>query len=196
MLSVTNLATFQQTWFNPQRGSKPQTFQRSSLEAAQSTAQHGSCDFCQWETCTGEDDFGRSGPGQCPSAPWCLHAGKGCGRSHYLRVWPCGALLQWSGALDPESCSLGGHAQALPSLRTCVELVVWSCTSLACPSAVPGQQSSCNTALWACISAQSFQAFGHSPSPAADGPHHQPDAALPAAPLQDAGTRGLPLPAR
>ena len=120
MLSVTNLATFQQTWFNPQRGSKPQTFQRSSLEAAQSTAQHGSCDFCQWETCTGEDGFGRSGPGQFLSVPWSLHAGKGYGRSQYLRAWPCVALSQCFGwqahcDLDITGISLAGHDQALSS---------------------------------------------------------------------------------
>ncbi|CAD7698388.1 unnamed protein product [Ostreobium quekettii] len=59
VVSVTNRYTFEQTWFNAVRGSKPQTFRLP--EEPRGPAKEGVkvCDFCEWGTYTAVDTFGR-----------------------------------------------------------------------------------------------------------------------------------------
>jgi hypothetical protein len=60
VLSVTNTATFEQTWFNRVRSQKPQTFKAEATASLDPVASGITCDFCDWRSLTAEDSFGRS----------------------------------------------------------------------------------------------------------------------------------------
>ena len=62
VVCVTNTATLDQAWWNPARGSKPQTF-KSRVSAADLDTTGGGvrCDFCDWRALTAADaGFGRA----------------------------------------------------------------------------------------------------------------------------------------
>lgn len=64
VVSVTNMHTLEQTWYNQARTTKPQTFNSSSsAQSAASidpTSNGKNCDFCSWHTLTAQDPgFGR-----------------------------------------------------------------------------------------------------------------------------------------
>ncbi|KAK3240162.1 hypothetical protein CYMTET_49980 [Cymbomonas tetramitiformis] len=60
VLSVTNVVITQQTLFNEERTKKPQTFFDTGVGLDDPTSGGGAaCDFCQWETLTAEDEWGR-----------------------------------------------------------------------------------------------------------------------------------------
>ncbi|KXZ43867.1 hypothetical protein GPECTOR_78g55 [Gonium pectorale] len=59
VVSVTNRATLEQTWFNEVRTRKPQTFKTASAGIADPTDGGKRCDFCAWQMLTAEDAWGR-----------------------------------------------------------------------------------------------------------------------------------------
>lgn len=62
VLRISNRVTLAQTWYNEERTRKPQTFAAPAADAAVLDPTKGggpSCDFCNWQTLTATDTWGR-----------------------------------------------------------------------------------------------------------------------------------------
>ncbi|GLI67736.1 hypothetical protein VaNZ11_011938 [Volvox africanus] len=59
VVSITNTATLEQAWYNEVRTRKPQTFKEDAACLVDPTDGGRKCDFCNWQTLTAEDTWGR-----------------------------------------------------------------------------------------------------------------------------------------
>eukprot|EP00873_Tetraselmis_striata_P017220 jgi/Tetstr1/437484/TSEL_026163.t1 len=132
VVSITNRATLEQTWYNQVRTLKPQTFKSGEAEPEDPTAGGRGCDFCDARTLTAEDVFGRV------ERPTCMTASnlfKYCAPYHGLVVFKAHNPLEVElrGVADLMSCAAEwfSRAAAAAGSRPVYPFLLWNCLARA-----------------------------------------------------------------
>mmetsp|Transcript_40099 Transcript_40099/g.71979 ORF Transcript_40099/g.71979 Transcript_40099/m.71979 type:complete len:394 (-) Transcript_40099:103-1284(-) len=128
VVSVTNRATLEQTWYNKVRTLKPQTFEASAKEGLEDPTSGKGCDFCDWGALTAEDEFGRVDTPTCVSAS---NLFKYCAPFHGLVVFKEHDPLKinLNGVVDLMRCSAEWFRRAAAASvgRPLHPFLLWNC---------------------------------------------------------------------